>query len=98
MIGRFFEDSQCCERICCKSNRSFSGTIQDYQNSIMFQVQRPLKCPGICQPSVLCGLPMCCYNKANDWCWYGQTMTVLDGSANLYQCDKNLVENRSGRV
>ncbi|CAG0901093.1 unnamed protein product [Darwinula stevensoni] len=47
------EDSDCCERFCCGSMRSYGMTILDnYENEVL-RLHRPLRCVSCCFPCCL---------------------------------------------
>jgi len=68
IIGLFKEDSECCQRQCCKNMRSFDANIVSTQNQILFKINRPFHCACFCCPN------------ANDGCC-GQAMTIFDNQS-----------------
>ena len=44
MIAAFKEESDCCERQCCKNARSFKADITDSQGNVLFKMDRPWHC------------------------------------------------------
>lgn len=65
IIGLFKEDSECCQRQCCKNARSFKADIVGENDRVLFKIDRPLACQCSCCPNACDG---CC----------GQSMEVFD--------------------
>lgn len=69
IMGLFKEESDTCERQCCKNARGFTANIMGENNVVIFKIERPLACACSCCP------------RANDGCC-GQSLTVLDNQNN----------------
>lgn len=69
VIGLFKEESDTCQRQCCKNNRAFTANIVDSEGQVIFSLDRPLHCNCFCCP------------QANDGCC-GQEITSKDASGN----------------
>merc|ERR1719186_818354 len=74
MIGKFVENSECCERNCCKPIRSFEADITHHSGHPLFKLKRPMQC--MCQ----CG----CYTfggGVGDCC--GNSMIIFDRNGSI---------------
>merc|ERR1712164_165929 len=47
LLGKFVEESECCERNFCKPIRSFRADIFHHSGHPLFKIQRPMQC--LCQ-------------------------------------------------
>ena len=64
LIAAFKEDSECCQRQCCKNARAFKADISDSQGNVLFKMDRPFHCQCIC-----------CADACDGFC--GQQITTL---------------------
>jgi len=44
MVGKFVEESGCCQRNCCKANRAFKADIQHHSGYPLFKIDRRRQC------------------------------------------------------
>merc|ERR1719361_1550572 len=64
MVGKFKEESDCCERNCCKPIRSFKADISHHSGHPLFKIERPMQC--MCQAFCYTfggGVGDCCGNS-----------------------------------
>ena len=74
LLGKFVEESECCERNFCKPIRSFKADITHHSGHPLFKIERPMQC--LCQ----CG----CYTiggGVGKFC--GNSMIINDKFGNL---------------
>lgn len=69
VIGFFKEQSECCQRQCCKNARAFTASVVGENDQVIFKLDRPCHCECLC-----------CPQACNGFC--GQEITVLDGQNN----------------
>lgn len=69
VIGMFKEESDTCQRQCCKNMRAFTADVVDAQGDVVFKLDRPLHCNCFC-----------CPDACDGGC--GQEISILDSAGN----------------